>query len=61
MKKLSLDDAKAQPWICSVSFWRSNRDFGQPGLRHGDHGDWSSGIQQTPWVSTEIFQTFATR
>jgi len=61
----SLDDAQAliawaktQPWVCSVSFWCSNRDAGKPGQRHGD---WSSGIPQEPWAFTKIFQTFAAR
>ncbi len=61
----SLDDARAliawgksQPWICSVSFWCSNRDTGKPGT---GHYDWSSGIPQTPWAFTKIFQTFAAR
>jgi hypothetical protein len=61
----SLDDAKAliawakaQPWVCSVSFWCSNRDTGKPGKRRGD---WSSGIAQEPWAFTRIFQTFTVR
>jgi len=58
----SLDDAKAlvswarsRPWVCSVSFWCSNRDTGKPGMRKED---WSSGIPQEPWAFTKIFQTF---
>lgn len=58
MKIISLDDAKAQPWICSVSFWRSNRDTGKPVQRRGD---WSSVIPQAPWAFTKNFQTFAER
>jgi hypothetical protein len=61
----SLDDAQAliawgktQPWVCSVSFWCSNRDAGKPAKRHGD---WSSGIPQEPWAFTKIFQTFSGR
>jgi hypothetical protein len=61
----SLDDARAliawsraQPWICSVSFWCSNRDTGEPGK---GRGDWSSGVSQEPWAFTKIFQTFAAR
>lgn len=46
--------AKLQPWICSVSFWCSNRD--KPGQRNSGT---SSGIQQQPWDFTRIFQTFA--
>jgi hypothetical protein len=59
----SLADARAlndwaikQPWVCSVSFWCSNRDAARPGRRHSDT---NSGIAQQPWDFTKIFQTFA--
>jgi len=59
----SLDDAqaliawgKAQPWVCSVSFWCSNRDAGKSDKARGE---WSSGIPQAPWAFTKIFQTFS--
>lgn len=58
----TLDDARAlkdwaatQPWVCSLSFWSSNRD--QPGGRPGSTG---SGIPQKPWDFTKIFQAFTT-
>jgi chitinase len=50
------DWAMAQPWVCSLSFWSSNRD--KPGNPKTDHG---SGIPQAPWDFTKLFQTFATR
>ncbi|MGA2244235.1 MAG: chitinase [Verrucomicrobiota bacterium] len=59
----SLDDAgaleawgAAQPWVCSVSFWDSNRDSAD---HSGRHGDTSSGVEQKPWAFTRIFQRFA--
>jgi len=59
----TLEDAKAlqqwasaQPWICSVSFWSSNRDSADTS---GKHGDTSSGVEQQPWAFTKIFQRFA--
>jgi hypothetical protein len=50
--------AVAQPWVCSLSFWCSNRDSGKPG-RKGD--DTRSGIPQQPWDFTNIFKTFTTQ
>jgi chitinase len=50
------DWAAAQPWVCSLSFWCSNRDAAQSGQRHDDT---NSGIPQQPWDFTKIFQTFA--
>jgi hypothetical protein len=50
------DWAVTQPWICSLSFWSSNRD--KPGNPKTDHG---SGIAQEPWDFTKAFQTFASR
>ena len=54
------DDAKAlrdwstgQPWVCSFSFWSSNRDTGKPGRREGTT---RSGIDQKPWEFTTIFK-----
>jgi len=59
----SLDDAKTlkqwadtQPWVCSLSFWASNRDAGKPGKKGNDNN--TSGIQQKPWEFTSVFQPF---
>jgi len=49
--------AREQPWICSLSFWSSNRDMGR---RAGANGNWSSGIDQEPWEFTKIFRDFTT-
>ena len=56
------DDAKAlkswavtQPWVCSLSFWSSNRDCGKLGPKDDD--TWS-GIPQRPWDFTNIFKGF---
>jgi len=61
----TLDDAKrlkqwadARPWVCSLSFWASNRDAGGNGTEGS--GDSSSGIQQKPWDFTLIFKSFTT-
>ena len=61
----SLTDAKeleewaiTQPWVCSLSFWCSNRDTEKSGTKNGNT---NSGIQQKPWAFTKIFQPFATR
>lgn len=58
----SLDDAQAliqwaigQPWVCSVSFWDSNRDSADTSRKHLDT---NSGIDQKPWAFTKIFQGF---
>jgi chitinase len=50
--------AKTQPWVCSLSFWCSNRDVAKLGTKNGNT---NSGIQQEPWAFTKIFQPFATR
>ena len=61
----TLEDARAfkawadqQPWVCSLSFWASNRDTFQP----GEKGNYNitSGIPQPPWAYTRIFQPFTT-
>lgn len=59
------DDAKAlkqwadsQPWVCSLSFWASNRDAGRPGKSGNDNN--TSGIEQRPWEFTMIFKSFTT-
>ncbi len=59
----TLDDARTmkdwavtQSWICSLSFWSSNRD--KPGNPKTDHG---SGVAQEPWDFTKAFQSFTTR
>ena len=61
----TLDDARAlkawadqQPWVCSLSFWASNRDTFQPGEK-GNYNT-TSGIPQPPWAYTRIFQPFTT-
>jgi hypothetical protein len=50
--------AQAQPWICSLSFWASNRDAGKPGKK--GTGNHTSGIEQKPWEFTSIFEPFTT-
>jgi len=50
--------ARAQPWVCSLSFWASNRDTGKHG-KHGTEND-ASGIAQKPWEFTQVFQPFTT-
>ena len=50
------DWAAGQAWICSFSFWSSNRDTGKPGRREGTT---RSGIIQQPWEFTTIFKQFA--
>lgn len=61
----TLDDAKvlkqwaeAQPWVCSLSFWASNRDAGNPERINDDNT--GSGIPQKPWAFTLIFKSFTT-
>jgi hypothetical protein len=61
----TLADAKAlkewadeQPWVCSLSFWASNRDAGKSGKKKNDND--TSGIQQKPWDFTLIFKSFTT-
>jgi len=48
--------AQQQPWVCSLSFWASNRDTGK--MSKDKTGDHSSGIQQKPWQFTMIFEPF---
>lgn len=48
--------AKKQPWICSLSFWASNRDTGH--LAKDKTGNDTSGIKQKPWEFTTIFKSF---
>lgn len=50
--------ARTQPWICSVSFWASNRDAGKAGPQNDDNT--FSGIDQKPWAFTLVFQGFST-
>ena len=59
----TLEDARAlkawadqQPWICSLSFWASNRDAGKTSQKGNDNT--TSGIPQKPWDFTLIFQPF---
>ena len=61
----TLDDARAlktwadgQPWVCSLSFWASNRDAGKPSKR--GNGNTASGVPQKPWDYTLIFKPFTT-
>lgn len=51
--------AETQPWICSLSFWASNRDAGKYDARNKT-GNESSGVRQKPWEFTLIFQPFMT-
>jgi len=55
--KVLRDWALAQPWVCSLSFWSSNRDNNKAGKKDGDT---RSGIPQQPWDFTNIFKTFTT-
>ena len=48
--------AEVHPWICSLSFWASNRDAGNEGT--GRNENTTSGIRQKPWEFTRIFQAF---
>jgi chitinase len=48
--------AQKQPWICSLSFWASNRDAGKNGKEKT--GNDTSGIPQKPWEFTLIFKSF---
>jgi hypothetical protein len=48
--------AREQPWICSLSFWASNRDTGR--LDKDKTGNDTSGIRQNPWEFTRIFKSF---
>lgn len=46
--------ADAHPWIGTLSFWSINRDTGRPGRSGNAH----SGVGQSPWAFTKIFQSF---
>ncbi|HTV39316.1 MAG TPA: chitinase [Candidatus Sulfotelmatobacter sp.] len=48
--------AQEQPWICSLSFWASNRDTGHMGK--DKTGNDTSGIRQKPWAYTGVFKSF---
>jgi hypothetical protein len=48
--------AQDQPWVCSLSFWASNRDAGH--LDKDKTGNDTSGIRQKPWEFTKIFESF---
>lgn len=48
--------AQTQPWVCSLSFWASNRDTGKQNGQ-GD-GNTASGVKQKPWDFTLIFEPF---
>jgi chitinase len=50
--------AQEQPWVCSLSFWSSNRDAG--GRARRGNGNTTSGIGQKPWAFTTVFQAFTT-
>jgi hypothetical protein len=50
--------AEAQSWVCSLSFWASNRDASRPGKKQDDNT--TSGIDQQPWAFTRIFKSFTT-
>jgi hypothetical protein len=48
--------AETQPWICSLSFWASNRDNGKHTDRQDDNT--TSGIKQNRWDFTKMFRPF---
>jgi chitinase len=50
--------AQDQPWVCSLSFWCSNRDSGKPS-NHG--GNTASGLVQQPWDFSNAFKPFTTK
>jgi hypothetical protein len=50
--------AGKQPWVCSLSFWDSNRDNNEPG---GRADNTRSGVRQKPWAFTKAFQPFNSR
>lgn len=50
--------AEGQPWVCSLSFWASNRDTGHLGKNKTDND--TSGVPQKPWEYTTIFEPFTT-
>jgi hypothetical protein len=50
--------AQSQPWVCSLSFWASNRDDYKPDK--DKTGNESSGVPQKPWEFTGIFKPFTT-
>lgn len=56
----TVDDAKnltdwaiKQPWICSQSFWCSNRDAGKAKKKNGNT---DSGLPQEPWAFTNAMK-----
>lgn len=51
-----LDYANAHDWVCSMSFWSSNRDTGTLGGKSGTHP--SAGVPQQPWDFTNILKHF---
>ena len=51
--------AQEQPWVCSLSFWASNRDTGH--LDKDKTGNDTSGVTQKPWEFTRIFKPFTSR
>ncbi|HEY1787443.1 MAG TPA: chitinase [Verrucomicrobiae bacterium] len=51
--------AQRQPWVCSLSFWASNRDTGH--LDKDKTGNDTSGLMQKPWEFTKIFKSFTSR
>jgi len=48
--------AEKHSWVCSLSFWASNRDTGYLGKNKTDND--TSGIRQKPWTFTKIFKSF---
>jgi hypothetical protein len=61
----TVDDAKnltewaiKQPWICSQSFWCSNRDAGKPKTKNGNT---DSGVPQEPWEFTKAMMTITNK
>ena len=62
----TIDDAKSlekwaaeKPWVCSLSFWCSNRDSGKPSKR--TPGTTASGVEQQPWEYSKAFQPFTAK
>jgi hypothetical protein len=61
----TVDDAKnltdwaiKQPWICSQSFWCSNRDAGKAKNKNGNT---DSGVPQEPWAFTKAMQAITNK
>ena len=69
-ENFTLDDARAMlnwstehPWICSLSFWSSDRDSGrrQGGRSNGPATAPATAPAQEPWAYTNVFKQFTAR